>query len=105
MDWSGVDYLWIIVMFLSAVWTLILTAPIHCDGLYKYETLIHLSSYIIIYYVSFHHIVHFTGWLFVFLQVKSKSKQIPQTDGVKSVRPTVNTEVMPWCVSLWKGRC
>ncbi len=25
MDWSGVDYLWIIVMFLSAVWTLILT--------------------------------------------------------------------------------
>ncbi len=29
-DWRGVDYLWIIVMFLSAVWTLILTAPIHC---------------------------------------------------------------------------
>uniref|UniRef100_A0A8C1ZE02 Formin 1 n=1 Tax=Cyprinus carpio TaxID=7962 RepID=A0A8C1ZE02_CYPCA len=27
---SAVDYLWIIVMFLSAVWTLILTAPIHC---------------------------------------------------------------------------
>ncbi len=26
--WTGV--LWIIVMFLSAVWTLILTAPIHC---------------------------------------------------------------------------
>ncbi len=25
-----VGYLWIIVMFLSAVWTLILTAPIHC---------------------------------------------------------------------------
>ncbi len=32
MDWSGVDYLWIIMMFLSAVWTLILTAPIHCRG-------------------------------------------------------------------------
>ncbi len=30
MDWRGVDYMWIIVMFLSAVWTLILTAPIHC---------------------------------------------------------------------------
>ncbi len=31
--WTGVmDYLWIIVMFLSAVWTLILTAPIHCRG-------------------------------------------------------------------------
>ncbi len=28
MDWSCVDYFWIIVMFLSAVWTLILTAPI-----------------------------------------------------------------------------
>ncbi len=27
MDWS-LDYLWIIVMFLSDVWTLILTAPI-----------------------------------------------------------------------------
>ncbi len=31
MDWSGVDYLWIILMFLSAV--CILTAPIHCRGL------------------------------------------------------------------------
>ncbi len=30
MDWSGVDYLWVIMMFLSSVWTLILTAPIHC---------------------------------------------------------------------------
>ncbi len=28
--WTGV--VWIIVMFLSAVWTLILTAPIHCRG-------------------------------------------------------------------------
>ncbi len=30
--WTGisVDYLWIIVLYLSAVWTLILTAPIHC---------------------------------------------------------------------------
>ncbi len=27
-DWSHVDYLWIIVMFLSAVWTIILTAII-----------------------------------------------------------------------------
>ncbi len=30
MDWGCVYYLWIIVMFLSAVWTLILAAPIHC---------------------------------------------------------------------------
>ncbi len=29
---SGVDYLCNIVMFLSAVWTLILTAPIHRRG-------------------------------------------------------------------------
>ncbi len=28
--WTGV--VWIIVMFLSAVWALILTAPIHCRG-------------------------------------------------------------------------
>ncbi len=33
MDWSHVDhFIVIIVMFLSAVWTLILTAPIHCRG-------------------------------------------------------------------------
>ncbi len=32
MDWSDVDYLWIIVMSLSGVWTLILTAPIHWRG-------------------------------------------------------------------------
>ncbi len=30
--WSGVDYLWIIVMFLSAVWALNLTAPILFRG-------------------------------------------------------------------------
>ncbi len=29
MDWS---HLWIIVMLLSAVWSLILMAPIHCSG-------------------------------------------------------------------------
>ncbi len=29
INWRTGDYLWIIVMFLSAVWTLILTAPIH----------------------------------------------------------------------------
>ncbi len=28
--WTGA--MWIIVMFLSSVWTLILTAPIHCRG-------------------------------------------------------------------------
>ncbi len=28
IDWTGV--VWINVMFLSAVWTVILTAPIHC---------------------------------------------------------------------------
>ncbi len=32
MDWNCLDYSWVIVMFLSAVWTLILTAPIHCRG-------------------------------------------------------------------------
>ncbi len=32
MDWSGKDDLWIIVMILSAVWTLILMAPIHRRG-------------------------------------------------------------------------
>ncbi len=31
MDWSIVDYLWIIVMFLSAVWTL------HSDGTHSLQ--------------------------------------------------------------------
>ncbi len=30
--WQWLGALWIVVMFLSAVWTLILTAPIHCRG-------------------------------------------------------------------------
>ncbi len=32
INWSTGVVLWIIVMSLSAVWTLILTAPIHCRG-------------------------------------------------------------------------
>ncbi len=33
VNWRAeMDYLWIIVMFLSTVWTVILTAPIHCRG-------------------------------------------------------------------------
>ncbi len=32
MNLSAVDYLWIILMLLSSVSTLILTAPIHCRG-------------------------------------------------------------------------
>ncbi len=42
MDWSSVDYLWIIVMYLSAVWTLILTAPIHCRASIAFSKLIWL---------------------------------------------------------------
>ncbi len=32
MDWSRMNFLWIIVMFLLAVWAIILMAPIHCRG-------------------------------------------------------------------------
>ncbi len=32
MHWSHVDYLWIMVMFLSDVCTLVLTAPFQCRG-------------------------------------------------------------------------
>ncbi len=32
MDWRHLGCLWIIVMFLFSVWTLILTASIHCRG-------------------------------------------------------------------------
>ncbi len=41
MDWRRVDYLWITVMFLSAVWTLIPTAPIHCRGKISPNWLLH----------------------------------------------------------------
>ncbi len=37
--WTGV--VWIIVMFLSAVWTLILTAPIHCRGSFAQRPQLH----------------------------------------------------------------
>ncbi len=44
MYWSRVDYLWIIVMFLSTVWTIILTAPIHCRGsIGEKQTHLHLG--------------------------------------------------------------
>ncbi len=45
MDWSHDDYLCIIVMFLSAVWTLILLAHIH----YRGSTDIYIYIYIYIY--------------------------------------------------------
>ncbi len=32
INWHTGVVVWIIVVFLSAVWTLILTAPIHCSG-------------------------------------------------------------------------
>ncbi len=31
-DWLTGVVVWIIIMILAAVWTLILTAPIHCRG-------------------------------------------------------------------------
>ncbi len=40
MGWGGVDY----VMFLSAVWTLILTAPIHCRGFIGEQVILQISS-------------------------------------------------------------
>ncbi len=58
MDWSGVDYLWIIVMFLSAVWILILTAPIHCRGSIA-EQINSSTSWIVWEWVNFQQIYFF----------------------------------------------
>ncbi len=44
MDWSSVDYLLIILMFLSAVWTLILTAPIHYGGYIEEQEMLRYIS-------------------------------------------------------------
>ncbi len=54
MDWSGVDYLWIIVMCLSAVWTLILTAPIHCRA--------SIGEQVMEYYISPNLMKKHLGW-------------------------------------------
>ncbi len=40
--WTGL--VWIIVMFLSAVWTLILTAPIHCRGSIGEQVILNFSK-------------------------------------------------------------
>ncbi len=45
MDWSGVDYLRIIVMFLSAVWTIILTAPIQSIHWWDTDAMLHFSKF------------------------------------------------------------
>ncbi len=58
MDWSGVDYLWIIVMFLSAVWTLNLTAPIHCRASIA-ETVMNVTFLHIV------NLVHLKHWVFL----------------------------------------
>ncbi len=51
MDCSHEVYLWIIVMFLSAVWSLILMAPIYCRGSIV-EQMIKLIFFIFKYYLS-----------------------------------------------------
>ncbi len=38
------EYLWIIMIFLSAVWTLILTAPIHCRASIGETVMLHFSK-------------------------------------------------------------
>ncbi len=45
--------MWIIVMFLSAVWTLILTAPIHCRGsIFLVLPFLHIKMHIKIFLPS-----------------------------------------------------
>ncbi len=39
LDWKGVDYLWIIVVYLSSVWTLI-----HCRGFIGEPVMQNISS-------------------------------------------------------------
>ncbi len=41
---TGVNYFWIIVMFISRVWTLILTAPIHCRRSIGEQAMLHFSK-------------------------------------------------------------
>ncbi len=85
INWrTGVDYLWIIVMFLSAAWNLILTAPIHCrapiaetlmqcyisPNLMKKQTHLHLEW--------FEGWAHFHFWVNYYLNDVLNSAQIYQ---------------------------
>ncbi len=72
MGCSCMDYLWIIVMFLSAVWTLILTAPIHCRG---HKGVIQVINYFTFFQICSHEeklIYNFDG-------MKVRSKKVLQT--------------------------
>ncbi len=72
MDWRGVDFLLIIVMFLSAVWTLILTAPIHCRRsivsnitflqICSHEETNSSTSWMVWGWVNFKQIFNFVRW-------------------------------------------
>ncbi len=69
---EGLKYLWIIVMFLSAVWTLILTAPIHwwaSDAMLQFSKSVVKVRYIINYMiVGAWIVIKFTFWGELFLQ-------------------------------------
>ncbi len=77
--WTGV--MWVIVMFLSAVWSRILTAPIHCrrsigravryDDIYRMDEIKSLSFHILLYrlfrgvakYIVYGNTFSSFGWL------------------------------------------
>ncbi len=58
--WTGVDvdFLWIIVMFLSAVWTLVLMAPIHCRGSIGEQVMLNFSKSVLMQQTN-----SFTSWM------------------------------------------
>ncbi len=78
MDWSGVDYLCIIVMFLSAVWT-------HSDGTHSLQTIHYWASDVTLHFsmsFSMKRLIYLLGEIFVMrklnLEVNYSFKAIRQ---------------------------
>ncbi len=66
-DWSGVDYLCIIVRFVSADWTLILTAPIHCRGIHRWASDVMLNYSKFVQMKKQTHLIFIYGWTIPFV--------------------------------------
>ncbi len=89
---SSVDYLWIIVMFLSAVWTLILTAPIHCRGSIAEQVMLHSPIHLKVFgWINVQETFIF-GWTIPLRHQKCNPSKIPCFTHSKAASHVSSTE-------------
>ncbi len=108
--WTGV--VWIIVMFLSAVWTLILTAPIHCRG-YIAETVMQCYISPNLMKIQPLHLHHFeqmfiSGWTIPLIKTYCTSKEAcqwrskkPEAERLKPIRDESPETLHCSCYCQW----